>query len=100
MSAGDAQKRVQASIDRMVASGAEVGLQVAVVKHGRQVVVDAVSGLGDAHRGVAVTPGMLFYATSTAKGLAAAVAHVLVERGQLDYHRTDHRRSEQRWMNR
>jgi CubicO group peptidase (beta-lactamase class C family) len=81
---GDAQTRVQATIDGMVASGAEVGLQVVVVRHGR-VVVDAVSGLADARRGLAVTPGTLFFAASTAKGVAAAVAHVLVERGELAY---------------
>jgi hypothetical protein len=43
MSTADAQARVQAMIDRQVASCDEVGVQVAVVKHGR-VVVDAVSG--------------------------------------------------------
>lgn len=84
MSASDAQTPVQAAINRLVASGAEVGVQVAVVRHGR-LVVDAVSGLSDEHRGVAVTPGTLFYAASSAKGLAAAVVHVLVERGELDY---------------
>jgi CubicO group peptidase (beta-lactamase class C family) len=84
MRAGDAQERVQATIDRMVASGAEVGLQVVVVQHGR-VVVDAVSGLGDARRGLAVGPETLLYAFSTAKGVASAVVHVLVERGELAY---------------
>jgi CubicO group peptidase (beta-lactamase class C family) len=67
----------------MVASGAEVGLQVAVVHRGRPV-VEAVSGLADAGRGVAVSPRTLFYAASTAKGVASTVAHVLVKRGELD----------------
>ena len=84
MSAVDAQARVQALIDHRVASGDEVGVQVAAVEHGR-VVVDAVSGAADPDRGRAVAPGTLFLAASTAKGVASSVAHVLVERGELAY---------------
>ena len=40
-----------------------------------------VSGLADPRTGVAVSGDTLFYAASTAKGVAASVAHVLVERG-------------------
>jgi CubicO group peptidase (beta-lactamase class C family) len=79
-----AQERVQGAIDRLVATGAEVALQVAVLEHGR-VVVDAVSGLGDAEAGLMAGPATLFHAASTAKGVASSVAHVLVERGELDY---------------
>ncbi|OHV49089.1 serine hydrolase domain-containing protein [Pseudofrankia sp. BMG5.36] len=82
MSANDIQTRVQAAIDRMVRDGAEVGLQVAVVRHGH-LVVDAVAGARDAGRRHPVLPDTLFYAASTAKGVAAATAHVLVERGVL-----------------
>ena len=80
--------RVQAVLDERVASGAEVGVQVAVVAGG-ELVVDAVSGLTDPRpgHGDAVTPGTLFFAASTAKGIASAVAHVLVERGELAYDR-------------
>jgi CubicO group peptidase (beta-lactamase class C family) len=84
MSTADAQARVQAMIDRRVASGDEVGVQVAVVEHGR-VVVDAVSGSADPGRRRAVAPDTLFWAASTAKGVASAVVHVLVERGELAY---------------
>jgi CubicO group peptidase (beta-lactamase class C family) len=79
-----AQARVQAAIDRRVASGAEVGMQVVVVRHG-EVVVDAVSGVADPASGQTVAPDTLFWAGSTAKGVASAVAHVLVERGELAY---------------
>ncbi len=78
------QVEIQAVTDELVASGAEIGLQVAVIKHGR-VVVDAVSGVADPRSGLAVTADTLFYAASTAKGVASSVAHVLVERGSLDY---------------
>jgi CubicO group peptidase (beta-lactamase class C family) len=84
MSADDLQECVQAGIDDLVAPRAEVGLQVAVVEHGR-VAVDAVGGLADCRRGLAVAPDSLFFAASTAKGVASAVAHVLVERGELAY---------------
>ena len=82
VSADDVQERVQAAIDRMVRDGTEVGLQVAVLHRGR-VAVDAMSGLSDERRGLAVAPDTLFYAASTAKGVASAVAHVLLERGEL-----------------
>lgn len=83
-SAATPQARVQDAVDRLVADGGEVGLQVAVIHRG-DLVVDAVAGLADAGRGVPVTPDTLFFATSTAKGVASAVAHVLVERGELTY---------------
>jgi CubicO group peptidase (beta-lactamase class C family) len=57
---------------------------VAVVKDG-QVVADVARGVADPRTGAAVSAGTLFYAASTAKGEAATVAHVLAERGELDY---------------
>lgn len=78
------QDRVQAAIDELVAGGSEVGLQVAVTRHG-ELVADAVSGVADPATGEAVTPETLFFAASTAKGVASSVAHVLAERGELDY---------------
>ncbi len=73
---------VDALLDELVGSGAEVGLQVAVIRNGRTV-VDAAHGVADPLTAAPVDPGTLFWAGSTAKGVAAAVAHVLVERGAL-----------------
>jgi CubicO group peptidase (beta-lactamase class C family) len=73
MSADDAGARIQATIDRRVASGAEVGVQVVVVEHGR-VLVDAVSGFADPAQGQVVAPNTLFYAASAAKGMASTAA--------------------------
>jgi CubicO group peptidase (beta-lactamase class C family) len=84
MSDGRAQVRVQAEMDGMVASGRETGLQVTVIRGGRTV-VDAVSGVADPHTGAAVSEGTLFYAASTAKGVASSVAHILAQRGEVDY---------------
>ena len=78
------QEPVQAAIDALVASGEETGLQVAVLHAGR-LVADAVAGIADERTRAPVEPGTLFFATSAGKGVAASVAHVLVERGELDY---------------
>lgn len=83
MSAG-LQAEVQAAIDGLVASGAEIGLQVAVLHEGR-LVVDAAAGVADPRTGEPVSSSTLFFATSTGKGVASSVAHVLVERGELAY---------------
>jgi CubicO group peptidase (beta-lactamase class C family) len=84
LASGNLQRQVQATIDELVAAGDEIGLQVAVVHEGR-VVVDAVAGVADQRTGEPVTPGTLFFAASTGKGVASSVVHVLAERGDLAY---------------
>jgi CubicO group peptidase (beta-lactamase class C family) len=74
------QRRAQTMTDELVASGAETGLQVAVLHEG-EIVVDAVSGLADPHTAAPVTADTLFFAASTAKGVATSIAHILVDRG-------------------
>jgi len=78
------QAEIQAAAAGLVESGAETGLQVTVIKDG-QVVADVAAGVADPRTGAAVRGDTLFYAASTAKGVASSVAHVLVERGELDY---------------
>src|SRR5918995_1087650 len=80
----DIQNQVQQAIDRLVESGAERGLQVAVYRHGKPV-VDAVAGVADPATGRPVTSDTLFFSYSIGKGVAATVVHVLAERGVLDY---------------
>jgi len=75
----DLQAAIQAALEEMVASGAETGLQVAVLSGGR-VAAEAVSGVADPGTGAPVRAGTLFYAASTAKGVATSLAHVLAER--------------------
>jgi CubicO group peptidase (beta-lactamase class C family) len=84
VSAERAQAEIQAAMDESIAAGAEIGLQVAVIEHG-QVVVDAAGGVADPGTGAPVAGDTLFWAASTAKGVASSLAHVLVERGELDY---------------
>lgn len=81
---GNLQRRIQEAIDELVASGAERGLQVAVYRHG-ELVVDAVAGVADPATGRPVTSDTPFFSYSIGKGVAATAAHVLAERGALDY---------------
>jgi CubicO group peptidase (beta-lactamase class C family) len=78
------QQQVQEAIDQLVESGAERGLQVAVYRHGEQV-VDAVAGVADPATGRPVTPDTPFFSYSIGKGVASTIVHVLAERGVLDY---------------
>jgi CubicO group peptidase (beta-lactamase class C family) len=80
----DIQNQVQQAIDRLVESGAERGLQVAVYHRGEQV-VDAVAGVADPSTGRPVAPDTPFFSYSIGKGVAATVVHVLAERGVLNY---------------
>ena len=71
----DLQNAVQRRVDELVET--DLGLQVAVYRHG-ELVVDAVAGDG-------VTAETLFFAGSTGKGASATVTNVLVDRGELEY---------------
>jgi CubicO group peptidase (beta-lactamase class C family) len=78
------QQQVQEAIDKLVESGAERGVQVAVYRHGAQV-VDAVAGVADPATGRPVTSDTVFYNFSIGKGATSTVAHLLVERGLFGY---------------
>jgi CubicO group peptidase (beta-lactamase class C family) len=78
------QKLVQRAIDERVATGQEVGVQVAVYRHG-ELIVDAVAGLADPDTGRAVDSGTPFYTWSMGKAMTATIVHRLVERGLFGY---------------
>ena len=80
----DVHKRVQEAIDKLVESGAERGLQVAIYRNGH-LMVDAVAGVADPQTARQVTSDTPFFSYSIGKGVAATVVHVLAERGVLDY---------------
>ena len=82
MTAADLRGRIRKAIHELIDSGAETGVQVAAVHHGA-VVADVAGGLADPATGCPVSPGTLFWAASTAKGMASTVVHVLAERGEL-----------------
>ena len=81
---GPLQAKVQRMVDALVASGREIGVQVAAYLHGRPI-VGVVAGLADESSGQMVTPDTPFFSYSTGKGLTSAVVHILVEQGKLDY---------------
>src|ERR1700730_5737248 len=78
------QKQVQETIDQLVDSGAERGMQVAVYRNG-ELVVDAVAGIADPATGRAVPNTTPVYNFSICKGAASTVAHMLAERGLFRY---------------
>jgi CubicO group peptidase (beta-lactamase class C family) len=80
----DLQQQIQKAADRLVDSGEERGVQVAVYRHG-ELLVDAVAGVADPATGRQVTPGTVFYNYSIGKAATAAVVHVLAERGLFTY---------------
>lgn len=79
---GDIQQQVRDIVEELVGSGVEAGVQVAVYRHGEQV-VDVAAG-ADA-TGRALTAGTPVFAQSVGKGVAATVVHVLAERGVFGY---------------
>jgi CubicO group peptidase (beta-lactamase class C family) len=80
----DIQTQVQKTIDGLVDSGAERGLQVAAYKGG-ELVVDAVAGVADPATGRLFESGTPVYCFSVVKGAASTIAHMLVERGLFGY---------------
>lgn len=82
MGVPDLAAAIEQLVDDAVASGAEVGVQVAVVRHGRTV-VDIARGTADPRTGAPMRPDTLVWSGSAAKGLASAVAHAVIDRGDL-----------------
>lgn len=82
--AEDLSSKIQPLLDRLVNSGAELGLQVAVYHRG-QLRISAEAGLANRSTRAKVTSKTLFPSFSVTKGIAATVTHRLVERGLLNY---------------
>ncbi|MFC6883724.1 MULTISPECIES: serine hydrolase domain-containing protein [Actinomadura] len=80
----DIQRDVQDAVDRLVASGAERGLQVHVRVHGEPV-VDAVAGVADPASRREMTPATPVYGWSMGKALTATIVHILAERRLFGY---------------
>lgn len=78
------QSDIQQMIDRFIADGDEVGLQVAAYVDGK-LVVDAWGGIADEATGRPVDGETVFTSWSTTKGFVATCAHILADQGKLDY---------------
>ena len=79
-----AQGDVQQLLERLVATGQEIGIQVAAYLDG-ELVVDAWAGLADPERGRPMSGDTLINVWSAGKGVVATTIHALVERGALAY---------------
>jgi CubicO group peptidase (beta-lactamase class C family) len=80
----DANAKVRATLDSLVKSGPEIGLQVAAYLNGK-LVIDAWAGLADPAKKKPVDGDTLFMLSSTTKGITATCMHILVEKQKLDY---------------
>jgi CubicO group peptidase (beta-lactamase class C family) len=78
------QKPVQDLLDQLVAEGVERGVQVAAYQNG-EMICDAFAGTLDATGETKVAADTLFPTFSTTKGIAATLAHLMVERGKVSY---------------
>lgn len=80
----EAHAHVQRAIDEVIASGREIGLQVAAYHRGR-LVVDAWGGVADPATGRLVDGDTLFNVYSVTKAVAATALHLQAERGLIEY---------------
>jgi CubicO group peptidase (beta-lactamase class C family) len=78
------EQAIQSLLNLFIAEDSERGVQVAVYHQG-ELVVDAFAGIADPVTGRPVDAKTLFPVFSTTKGIAATLAHLLVERGKIDY---------------
>ncbi|MDB5687354.1 MAG: serine hydrolase, partial [Rhizorhabdus sp.] len=80
----DANRAVQAELDRAIAEKGEIGIQVAAYL-GDKLVIDCWAGVADPDTGRAVDGDTLFNVFSVTKAVAATAVHVQAERGLIDY---------------
>ncbi len=79
-----ANAAVQREIEREIAEGREIGVQVAAYLNG-ELVIDCWAGLADPASGRAVDGDTLFNVFSVAKAVPATCIHLQAEKGLLDY---------------
>lgn len=79
-----ANQAVRAALEDAVASGGEVGVQVAAYL-GDELVVDCWAGIADQQTGRRVDGDTLFNVFSVSKAVVSTAVHVQAERGLIDY---------------
>ena len=77
-------ERVLELVDRQIAAGLQVGVQVAAYRHG-EAILDVCAGVMGADDPRPVQGDTLFNCFSTTKGVAALAVHMLADRGLLGY---------------
>ena len=71
-------------LDRRVAEGREIGIQICAWQ-GEEQIVDCWAGVADAATGRPVDADTLFNVFSVSKAVSATAVHIQVERGLIDY---------------
>lgn len=79
-----ANRAVQSLIEKQVADGRQVGVQVCAYKDGKPV-IDAWAGQMGPDDARPVAPDSLFLSFSVTKGVTALAFHILADRGLIDY---------------
>lgn len=79
-----ANAAVQELLDRLVAEGREIGVQVAAWQGERQI-VDAWAGMAEPAAGRRVDGDTLFNVYSVSKAVTAVAVHIQAERGLIEY---------------
>src|SRR5437762_9946173 len=78
------EARVRRLVDRQIARGEQLGIQVAVYRHGREIVGVAAGDAGFRDAPQPIRPDSVFSSFSVTKGVGAAAVHMLADRGELD----------------
>ena len=81
---GRVDEAVKRTLDRLVADGSEIGIQVCAWL-GDEQIVDCWSGVADLETGRQVDGDTLFNVFSVSKAVTAVALHLQVERGMVDY---------------
>ena len=79
-----ANRAIQGVLEKQVAEGRQIGVQVAAYKDG-QPVIDAWAGQMGPDDPRPVQPDSLFLSFSVTKGVTALAFHILADRGLIDY---------------
>ena len=80
----DLNANVKDLVQRQIAAGEQIGVQVCAYRHGEKV-VDVWAGSMAAEDPRPVQPNTLFSSFSTTKGVGATALHILADRGVIDY---------------
>jgi len=84
LASGPAQDAVQALLDRYVAEGSEIGINVCAYL-GEDCVVDAWAGVTAKDGATPVGPDTLYNVYSVTKAVSSVAMHIQVERGLVEY---------------
>lgn len=84
MRRADVNDAVQATLDRLVAGGQEIGIQICAY-HGEELVVDCWAGFADPTTRRKVDGETLFNVFSVSKAVTATAVHLQAERGLIEY---------------